>query len=260
MADLDESLRDDLARLRAHSGPGEAARQRMWAALEHQFGPGPDDGGDPGPSDPGVPGGQLAVGSSQTFFAAKVVAATIALTGAGLLTLRAGVLLVRAIAPSEPVEPKREPIAHEAKLDEQARDSSPALSEPSHVPIPDQVVRTNERKPIGDAPSIQPPELATPEQPQADNSLAAELALLQLARDAATPALALAALDDHGRAFPNGQLADERELLRAEALCKLGRLDAARPVAEALLERHASMGSRVHTACPKLALGDSNDG
>ena len=77
MVELDDPLRDDLARLRAHVGPSEAAKQRMWAALDHQFGPGTDGGGN---SEPGA-GAQT--GASQAVFAAKIVGATMALTGAG---------------------------------------------------------------------------------------------------------------------------------------------------------------------------------
>jgi hypothetical protein len=52
-----------------------------------------------------------------------------------------------------------------------------------------------------------------------------------LATDAAR---ALAEAEAHGRAFPAGQLAAERELVAVEALVRLGRRDEARARADAL--------------------------
>jgi hypothetical protein len=56
------------------------------------------------------------------------------------------------------------------------------------------------------------------------DDLAREASLLESARAsvATAPAAALAALDEHARRFPRGQLAAERELLRVDALTRLG--------------------------------------
>jgi hypothetical protein len=262
MSELDKTLRDDLARLRAQAGPSERARQRMWTALERQVDPGsdPDDGSpESGPSDAGLPGSQLAGTASQAGFAAKVVAATLGLTGAGLLTLRAGVLAIRALTPSEPVETRHDSIAHEAIRadDERGSTPEPAVSTSASAPVltPSRVAAGQPESAASQPEPAGPPE---PAPTRVDNSLAAELALLQVAHDAHSPKLALEALDEHLQRFPDGQLADERELLRVRALCTLGRLDAARISARALIQHHAAMTSRVHEVCPKLALDDSN--
>lgn len=52
------------------------------------------------------------------------------------------------------------------------------------------------------------------------------------------PARALAAFDEHARAFPDGTLAEERSAGRARALCALGRIAEARAEAARLLAAH----------------------
>ena len=89
MAQLDEQTRHDLARLRDRGAPSELARQRMFAALELQLGPGGSDdpSGDGSPSagtEPGIDLPRLA-------WAAKVVGGTATLTATGLVALRVGV-------------------------------------------------------------------------------------------------------------------------------------------------------------------------
>jgi hypothetical protein len=72
------------------------------------------------------------------------------------------------------------------------------------------------------------------------DALTREIALVDDARrDIATaPARALAAANAHRRAFPEGQLAAEREFLAIEALRRLGRIDEARLRARALEARY----------------------
>jgi hypothetical protein len=74
------------------------------------------------------------------------------------------------------------------------------------------------------------------------DALTREIGLVDAARRdvAAAPAQALAAADAHRRAFPDGQLAAEREFLAIEALRRLGRLDEARQRARALEARYPS--------------------
>jgi hypothetical protein len=78
MAELDDRLLRDLARLRERSSPPPGAEQRVHAALETALWPGPggDDGGsafgDGGLGSAGVGGGKLALG-------AKLMAATAAI-------------------------------------------------------------------------------------------------------------------------------------------------------------------------------------
>lgn len=74
-----------------------------------------------------------------------------------------------------------------------------------------------------------------------DDELAGEQRRLDAARDAlgrgAYPD-ALAAIDDHARRYPRGQLAPERESLRVRALAAMGRADAARAAGERFMRRH----------------------
>jgi hypothetical protein len=239
--DLDDLIREDLARLRARSGPSEAAKRRMWAALETRLGPGPPD--DPGgevPPDLGSTGaGSGAGGLGQAGFAAKVVSATVAMTGAGLLSLRLGVVALRSVAPEDPVE-----------VVEATRESMPA---PVVSATDASVVAPPSTPPVGEvAPMtkrVRARASASAEK-SADRSLSAELELLQTAHDASSPQAMLTALDAHLQRFPTGQLADERDLLRVEALCKLGRLEVARTIAEDLRRRAPAVASRVREVCP----------
>jgi hypothetical protein len=72
----------------------------------------------------------------------------------------------------------------------------------------------------------------------AGGSLAEEMALLgqgQRALRAGDPVKALALFDTHARRYPEGALADERELKRAQALCALGDVAKARAAAAAFV-------------------------
>jgi hypothetical protein len=73
--------------------------------------------------------------------------------------------------------------------------------------------------------------------------LAREAAMLERARramadDPLHPERTLTLLDEHARAFPNGALGQEGEVLRIEALCQGGRTTEGRARARAFLERH----------------------
>jgi hypothetical protein len=74
----------------------------------------------------------------------------------------------------------------------------------------------------------------------AQESYAAELRLLQRAQVAYAShdfADVLALVAEHGRRFPNGRLAEEREALRVRALASSGRADEARRAAGAFTDR-----------------------
>jgi hypothetical protein len=81
-------------------------------------------------------------------------------------------------------------------------------------------------------------------------TLEAELALLEVARNAA-PVAALAALEQHLVEFEHGTLADEREVLRVETLCALGRVSEADAIASTFLTARPSspLRSRIEAAC-----------
>lgn len=67
----------------------------------------------------------------------------------------------------------------------------------------------------------------------------AEFALIRRAQSAlaSDPAAALAAVEEHARTFPDGELVQEREVSAVEALASLGRKEEARTRAQGLLAR-----------------------
>jgi len=73
----------------------------------------------------------------------------------------------------------------------------------------------------------------------AEASAPSELELLQRAQSAlaATPARALAITNEHARAYPSGELVQERELIAVEALARTGQNDQAYERARALMQR-----------------------
>jgi hypothetical protein len=110
---------------------------------------------------------------------------------------------------------------------------APAPASASPTPIPAPAVAPV--APVAPAPHRRPAKAAT-----ARESYAAELELLQRAQVAyADGALvdALALITTHGRRFPNGRLAEEREALRVRTLMRAGRAEEARHAAAAFAER-----------------------
>lgn len=109
--------------------------------------------------------------------------------------------------------------------------------------------RPNEPSPSSETPTID--ETTTVDEP----TLAAELRLMRTAmshmrREAWNEALE--AFERHAEEFPQGALAPEREVGRAEALCKAGRTTEARQVVDRFLGAHASspLRTRARRACP----------
>lgn len=90
--------------------------------------------------------------------------------------------------------------------------------------------------------------------PAPGSTLAEENRLLARARAAlidAKPEQALARLDEHARRFPDGVLSEERQALRAVALCEAGRDTDGDAAANAFLRDHphAALAQRVRSAC-----------
>ncbi|HLT39452.1 MAG TPA: hypothetical protein VK034_24380 [Enhygromyxa sp.] len=255
MAQLDERTLRDFARLRDRGAAPSAAKQRVFAALEVQLGGGgPDDGGgesgDPSPELLGDGGASSGLG-----YAAKVVGATLSLAAGGLLAIRVGVELARALAgPSAVADPPaRAPVQPVPVI------ASPAEHEPIDPAPPKISEPENMSRPAPARP--RPSDAAPPEpEPEPTDTLAAELALLEAAHAAADPSAALLVLERHLDRFPAGELADERELLRIENLCRLDRLADARELSDRfLLERPSSaLRRRLASVCPALAEPQKN--
>lgn len=95
----------------------------------------------------------------------------------------------------------------------------------------------------GEVPPAPAPAARSVPAPKDMPSLDAELALLRAAREAlgrGEPAAALPSLERHRREFPGGVLVEERMLLRAQALCELGRSAEARASAAELVRAFPS--------------------
>ncbi|HWA73486.1 MAG TPA: hypothetical protein VG937_14170 [Polyangiaceae bacterium] len=117
--------------------------------------------------------------------------------------------------------------------------------EPSPGPARAQAARPAETLVVASAAELAPPAAVTDVSPttvettsaeqnipakRATDRLAQEVAILSRATSelhAGRPANALKAIDEHARKFPNGLLVEERRAARTQALCALGRGDAA---------------------------------
>ncbi|MFO7565139.1 MAG: hypothetical protein R6X02_21005 [Enhygromyxa sp.] len=253
MVELDEATRRALL---AREGPPASARAEILAGLRTRLGgpQGPDDPdgadqpgelGDLGGAEPGfIDAGAAA--SGQIAWAAKVVGATLGLTGAGLLTIKLAAVAVSSMqaespdldalveAPQGAAEPEPPSVIFEPAEPEQAAEQ-PAPG-PAQVEAPARELATS-----GAAPS------------QTESTLAAELALIRAAKQLRDrePTAALAKLELHARSFPAGSLAPEREAIRVELLCALGRRDAAARARTSFLERHGDspLRARVLSSC-----------
>ncbi len=94
--------------------------------------------------------------------------------------------------------------------------------------------------------------------PPPASSLAEEMKLLRRANGqvkGGQPERALETLAEHARRFPNGTLAAEREIKRAEAHCRKGDTKASRRVVDRFLRDHpgTALRSRAQSICAKGA-------
>lgn len=248
---------DDATRraLLAGQDPPRGAQERVLRAILAAGPPG-DGGGEGGELGGGELGGgelgQVAGAGGRALelgFAAKVVGTTIGLTAAGLVTLAlasAGVRSLRTDAPVSARPSAREHAPAPAPL---------AAAEPKAVPDPPTLVTPTSESSESSEPSAKSITTSVPVEPKSitTTSLEAELALMQDARAAQAPAARLALLERHAREFAGGVLADEREVLRVETLCALGRVGDAEVRAAAFVAANPShpLRSRVEPACEK---------
>jgi hypothetical protein len=111
---------------------------------------------------------------------------------------------------------------------------------------------------LAKTPAVEPlPPSSAPSGPASTSLVAEETRILGAANEAlraggandATRALAL--LDEHARAFPNGVFAEERSALRVSALCKLGRVREAGEEAGRFLRANADspLAASVRSSC-----------
>jgi len=146
------------------------------------------------------------------------------------------------VEPEPPIEPQLEQLAQPepAAIEPAVDEDEPPEPEESKA-TPDEPTRPAKKRRVRE----------TPEPADEDDSLVAELALLQRTRKAlrdGRPSDALEAAAQHRREFPSGRLAEERDATEVSALCALGRADEAR--------RKASAFERAHPTANRDLLGD----
>lgn len=251
--DLDP-LDPDLSRLLAaeRSRPREAPdrRARIRLRVEATLGLGPLDGGgghpDGGadltrpqptdlPPDGGLPASGIgapgaAAGSALGGVTKLVVGGLVAAAFAGAVgaSARGGIL--------SPASPGKPSMSAAPALGPSAWASLAAAADAQEAPQTEVISRPPEASPSTSAaaPSLAAPRTgadAEGNKAGRDDSLAAERALLEVARSAVIAgqsAAALSALGQHARAFPRGRLSEEREGLWIRVLIGAGRADEAR--------------------------------
>jgi hypothetical protein len=255
MAEREEELARASEGLRARRSPPPAAEARVLAGLETMLGP--LGGGGAGlVASGGTPAGQ-------TIWWVKIVGATLGLTGASLVALRA--LVVLAGLEGAPTQREPTPRAAEARAAEaraaEAR-AAEARVETPHAPTP--VAPATPREPTNEPPervgvavsqpASEPASHDDASEPLDADALAGELALMRTIRGESDALARLALLAEHERDYPRGHMADERRALQAIAACELGRISEAREGLERLREARPSspLLDRVTAACPGL--------
>ncbi|MBL9105391.1 MAG: hypothetical protein JNL82_30910 [Myxococcales bacterium] len=144
------------------------------------------------------------------------------------------------------VRPSPPPVPTERRDGERTAQPPAPREAPTPRPAPERRVQ----RPAASEPAASEPAA----QQDAGSSLEAELALLRAARAALTkgdPATTLRLVADHERQFLRGHLAEERMVLRAQALCERGEVAAARAAVAALLAAYPESphASTTATAC-----------
>jgi hypothetical protein len=154
--------------------------------------------------------------------------------------------------------------------DAEPSDSTEPSAQPVDAPTPPQTPPSEAAGDADPTPSASTPSRSKPErrttaipgpttpteepEPAVSDTLAEENRLLSRARAALIaeqPERALTQLAEHARRFADGILAQEREALRAVALCEADRHDEGARAARAFLKAHpqAALARRVRSAC-----------
>lgn len=149
----------------------------------------------------------------------------------------------------EPVTTRSQPpitVADDSAPSQRSADDTrpPIAADDTTSPSP-----TTARPSAGDKPRKTTPP------PLAPDRVLAEMALLQRAQEALRaqrPADALAVLDRHAEAFPDGDLAEERQALRVTALCADGASQQGLALRAAFMRAYprSAYATRVAAACP----------
>ena len=247
MTQLDDYTRRALC---AADQPPSGVEDRILAAILGPVGgPGPDGGGglSSGPTAGSGALGSTTLGPTMLVWAAKVVGTTLGLAAGGVALLALTAAGVRSISDTPPAHASA-PIEAAAEPSDTPKPAAIVSPQPEPAPVVEAAPVEEPAPAIASAPLQKPskPALARPE-----DTVEAELALMKVARGAKDHELALTTLARHRREFATGVFAAEREVLRVEHLCALGRLGEAERIAEAFVARYPEnpLRSRVDPAC-----------
>jgi hypothetical protein len=237
MDPLSERARALLGRYREADVLPEAGRERILQGVADRVarGEAPPTEVDMAPPQPVAglgAGAKVVIGLAVGIVAVPIVAGLVGRGDDGIERVRAPMPVVAAVpdAVEPPVPEPAEPVAENPE---------PDVREPA--PQPKRARREQPPKPAPEVPTID-----------------AEMKLLKAAKAALRAGdadRALAGLAQHQREFPDGKLADLREVVRIEALCRLDRNDEAEAASrEFLRKRPGSPHShRVRDACERIS-------
>lgn len=241
MTELDTRARALLQAFREQTSPPHARVESELAAVERRIvaSSTEDHGDDEVPTE----------GRAPLSFYAKAAGLAVAIAAGVLVTIRMATMGVAALTPGNAP-------AHDAASDEieppKTDTAVPVVVQPAEPPAV-----TPSIAPAPSAALVLPPvqvpatARASSSAPRTRDDLVAEVALLREAKAERNAAAALALLDEHAREFPSGSLARERDVLRAERLCTLGRTADARALADRFLADRGSdpLAQRMRRVC-----------
>lgn len=236
-------LLDGFARAQA---PSAARQAQAWSAIEGRIAL-----GDAGPpvSDGGASAGAWGRVALAVLVGGAVVLAVFGVsTTGGAPASSASPMLSRVVLPSAPPVSEQTP---ETLKPLQASRSGDLVPQEREQAVPAPKPGPAARAPVH--PRHKQPAVTSPAQPPS-SSLAEEMKLLRRAsRQLRTRAFskALVTLAEHDRRFPDGALAAEREIRRAEVHCERGDAGAARRVVDAFLRAHprSTLRTRAQGIC-----------
>jgi len=185
----------------------------------------------PGAAEVASLGGKLGVPSSALLLTPIVKA-----LGIGAMLVGAGFGLNEFVSPSAELEfDEGAPVAAPAQEKFQTASDAPPAEAPKLQARP-----SEDAGPVEQDSALTPVSVPKDPQPTKRSVVPTEASLLVAARKQLTrePGEALALLRKHGQVYPNGALAQERELLRVRALKALGRQKAAEKAAKKFTQEH----------------------
>jgi hypothetical protein len=228
---LDPEVRSMLESAAALDEPSQKSLDGLRSKVASLFlvPPPPAGGhGESGGSPPSGPAAPAAGGGTGT--AAGTTTASLGIkTVVTVATLIGGAVAVRTATHQKPPPPPQ--LAAPTRFEPQPPAppppalEAPTPAEPPLAPLPPPPTKASGIK------RLTPVKMEPPPKPPS-GPVDEELALLQDAMSAPTPALALAATERHVVKYPQSPMAQEREAIAIEALVKLGQVDAARARAE----------------------------